>query len=177
MVKAGDYPEFYKFTQIGEELIGKITGTRQLRRQDGKEDTIYNIKTGDGKEWSLPSYAVLGRLLVEQNVQAGDFVLIRYEGERKTKRGRPAKLFSLGRVPEEEAETVKANSSPPPPFEVTEEHKKAIDFAKKLFEFYPDGMSKADLERRIQARGLKVDVNEVIVVSGLKEEGDVVKVK
>lgn len=104
MVKPDQYPEFYRFEREGEELMGEIVGKRRIRRDDGREDIIYTIRTADGREWSIPSYAVLSRLMEEQNVQPGDYVLIRYEGERRTRRmGRPAKLFSLGKVSREEA--------------------------------------------------------------------------
>lgn len=166
LVKPDKYPPFYKFEKIDEELIGTITAIRKIER-DGKEDIIYVLKTKNGKEWSIPSYKVLSRLMTEQNVKQGDYVLIKYEGETKSKRGRPAKLFSLGKVAKEELESSSVSQN--------DDLDKAIDFIKKLFDFYPEGMDKDDLQKRLQARGLNVSIDEVTEAIGLKIEDNKVK--
>lgn len=95
------FPPFYTFGKPGEYLIGTFRGTRMFDDEE-KQRPIYTVQDLSGTTWSVGGTTVLRRLFGDVKPQPGDCIMISYEGEGKTKRGRRVKQFSLSKIPAEE---------------------------------------------------------------------------
>ena len=108
-VTGGRFPDFFPFTEIGDKLIGQFIRTREY-----EDRPIYEIRDLKEKEWSVGAPVVLRRIMDEINLKSGDYVLISYEGEGKSKKGRMVKQFSVGKISEEEAKKLLGEKFKPP---------------------------------------------------------------
>lgn len=100
-VSGGRFPDFYAFETVGDKLLGQFIRTREF-----EDRPIYEIRDLKGKDWSLGAPVVLRRIFEEITPKPGDYVLITYDGEGKSKKGRKVKLFSAGKLSEEEAKNL-----------------------------------------------------------------------
>lgn len=168
-VTGGQYPDFFPFENPGDKLLGQFVKERKY-----EDRPIYEIKDLNGKTWSVGAPTILRSIFEDLKPQPGDFVLITYEGEgKKGKGGRKVKLFSVGKIPEEEGkkilEKAKTAEKLTTTVEKTKEEKPKVkvdeikEFFEKLFEFY-DEMNKKDIEKRIQNRFQGVTFDDIIAI-------------
>jgi len=170
--------------------MGRIVNIRAIPRGAGGQDNIFELETSEGKKWSIPSLTVLNQLFTEQRVGAGDYVLIKFEGTRPSKRGRSVQIFSLGKVSAEEAKELiekpekievpeikpEIKEEPPKPA-VTPAVEEGKKFVSRLFEFYTE-MGLEDLQRKLGIRGIEVDAKELVEACDfLTLEGNTVRKK
>jgi len=201
MVEAKKFAPFYKFEKEGDEIAGKLLYTRKIRRDEGKEDTVWVLETFSGEQYTLPSYAYLEAALAEAS--PGDYVKIRYAGEGREGRGRSKpKLFDVALLPKEEAEALLKREPPreerakrevpkpkeekPKPLEKVEKAKevklpekvqleKAESMLKTFAEFYGEVPVKT-VEERLRRAGVEIPLDELLAkIPLLKREGDVLK--
>ena len=94
---SGDYPDRFKFEEIGDAIAGEIVDLKVATMPDGTRIPALNIRTSDGTVWSLlASQRGLQALLAAQRPATGDRVAIVMVGFGEPKPGKsPAKLFEL----------------------------------------------------------------------------------
>ena len=91
---------FFKFEDVGDEIIGGVTDIKTGRDFNGNPCPQLQITTDDGDEKIVTAGQVmLKRALAEQAPQVGDRIKITYSGVGDAKPGKaPAKLFSVAVV-------------------------------------------------------------------------------
>jgi hypothetical protein len=93
----GDYPEPFKFLEVGDAIAGEITQLSIATMPDGTRIPSLYIRIADGTIWSvLASQRQLQGLLASNRPATGDRVAIVMTGLGEAKPGKsPAKLFEL----------------------------------------------------------------------------------
>ena len=94
--KESDFPETFKFTRVGEEVVFAILGSNEHEFSTDDKRTVLTVLDGQGKEWSL----WLGKSLLEEwqaNGEPGEGkrVAIRFLEEKKGKMANPFKSFAM----------------------------------------------------------------------------------
>lgn len=88
--------------QPGEEIFGTLEKVRQVKTKQGLTQ-VADIRTVDGNLWNVfLSRSVLASEFVKSGANAGDTVLIKYEGEKESKK--TGNSFHLYRVEAEAPE-------------------------------------------------------------------------
>ena len=104
-ISAAEQGSWWNPTEEGESVKGKITRREKRVNKWSNEEVIFAVRSDDGEVYTLPTHTVLQRLLLDNDVQAGDYVRVRYEGEdASSDRPNPTKLYALAKVSAEELE-------------------------------------------------------------------------
>jgi hypothetical protein len=101
----GEFPPFYPFTEPGDSIWGRVINTRPSQfSTEEKPQIVYDIRTIDGEEYSLPTSTVAMSKYESLKVSIGDYVEVTYKGEVKSKKGRLVKDYDVSKIPAEEFE-------------------------------------------------------------------------
>lgn len=196
-VEPTKFPPFFRFEREGQEIVGKVVRIRTLTGRGGEEQEVWEVQTRDGEFYTIPHYEVLARQLT--GIKVGDYVLIRYVGTGKGKRGNPPKLFEVGVLPSAEAVAVsvpkpakaaekpstsvqrekavpkpeaKPEAPPALPKPEEEQWRKAENLLSTLAGFY-ERISRREVEERFKAMGIVLKLEEVLEKVGYyRLEGD-----
>jgi len=178
-LKRGGFPPFWTPKEKGEKLVGQVTAIRNSFWDQNVK--TYEVKTFSGEVYSTPNNAVLNRLLEETEINTGDYIMIRYEGEMTTGRGRRAKDFSVAVLPKDEAEKIlmakreevkpvaEKKPAPVPKGEIEESKVPAEvkDFIDELFSFYTHGIPEDQFKKYLERRDIKIPLDRLLKECGL----------
>jgi len=109
-IKTQERPEFFPFEKEGDYVIGRIEYTYETNfgRENEEPVEVFVIRALDpnvfaDNYYSLPNNVSLRNALERNEVKVGDFVLVTYKGETKTKSKYTAKIFLVAKISAEEA--------------------------------------------------------------------------
>lgn len=90
----------------GDVLQGEIVGMRDDPwAEEGEDpDPILHVKDDDGDVWSTRTHSILVNLINDQDVEVGDYIRIRHNGNFKTDTGQVANDYEIGVVKADELE-------------------------------------------------------------------------
>lgn len=113
----GDYPDRFKFEEIGDAIAGEITELKIATMPDGTRIPALNIRTADGTVWSLlASQRGLQSLLASNRPATGDRIAIVMTGLGEAKPGKsPAKLFEVQLKRGDDTDVAAPAPAPAPP--------------------------------------------------------------
>jgi len=188
-IKGGGFPPVWIPESEGEELVGKVVKIR-----DGRYSKVWDIQLIDASLdppkilkdiVTTPSHRALVRELESQEVIETDVVIIRYIGERKTKRGgRPVKLYEVGKMSWSEFQRFLRKEKPleeykPPPPEKPPEFEPLRKYMRSLMRIKPEGVRVDELEDLLHMRGFDVSIRKVLDVCSdfLYLDVDTIKMK
>ncbi len=195
---AGGYAPFWDF-KSNPEFVGVVVARRPDPRAE--ERHLWDVRTLEGEDYTLPSYALLDRALEEQGAGPGKYIYVRFVGEaqRASKGGRRPFLFEVAVMGKEEAEELlrrearpgggspahrpeearpeakKPEPRPPAkeerPAPRPEQLEKAKAIVSTLRQFYGE-LDRKRIEGVLKEQGIDVPLEEVCGALGLKIEGD-----
>jgi len=184
--RGGTYHPFFKFSKERSEFLGQLLASRKDPRGDGTLWDVHNLE--DGQKYTLPSYTVLESLLNEWGAKVGDYVYIKFLGEGKRGKGRPAYLFKVTVMPKEKAEALlkkkpkpekprepPKKEEPTPSPEEPPRDRSLVDKGKNIILTLLDIYSELEVKRAEEAlkkQGVDVPIEEVCREAGVKIEGD-----
>ena len=109
-IKTQERPEFFPFEKEGDYVIGRVEYTYETNfgRENEEPVEVFVIRALDpdvfaDNYYSLPNNVSLRNALERNEVKVGDFVLVTYKGETKTKSKYTAKIFLVAKISAEEA--------------------------------------------------------------------------
>jgi hypothetical protein len=93
----GDYPDPFKFLEVGDAIAGEVVSAKVATMADGKRMPALEIRTSDGSIWSvLASQRQLQGLLAQNPPTLGDRIAIVMVGFGPPNPPKsPAKLFEV----------------------------------------------------------------------------------
>ena len=202
-LKKSSFPQFWYPQKVGDEISGRIIRIRNSPwpSKTDYDKFIYEVQPFQGEPVSLPLHAVLMRMLAEEGVKVGDYILVRYVGEVKSRGGRAVKSYEVAVLPSEEVAaaptptpaqpapptTPQTAPTPPPtqaavtsPPAVAEEEKPKLGgkleeikkFVDELFSYY-DSLTIEEFDYYLNTiKKWSIDPAIVIKELGLKVEGN-----
>jgi hypothetical protein len=90
----GDFPDQYKFVNVGDTISGTIVALRVANFSDGRKPELY-IETAEGVRSVIAGQVMLQRLLAEKRPNVGDKIAIRLTGIENKGAGKTLKVFEV----------------------------------------------------------------------------------
>jgi hypothetical protein len=95
----GSSSKFWKPESKGEVLEGEVVwvGVSTTTKFPNPKNIEAQVKIANGEIWTTPTHAVLCDRLLKHEVKAGDYIRITYQGEEKSKKGSPMRMYLVER--------------------------------------------------------------------------------
>jgi len=100
MKRGSMHPFWYPETE-GEEVSGRIHSI--VASPWDRDGVLYTVELAVGGICTLPVNTTLYRVLEEEKVKVGDYIMARYVGTQTSRKGREVKIYEVGVVPGGEA--------------------------------------------------------------------------